>query len=107
MPDTRSAAPCPVNVMLVPSNASICVKIWRYSRQRSNVVRRTGLGDRFTLSIGTSPSRTSDCGCAKGGGVNTTASTSAKKAAPTPNVSASVSTATVVKPGILISVQTA
>ena len=93
MADTRSAGPCPVNVMFVGSNPSICGTTWRYSRQRSKVVQLTGLGKALMLSIGTSPSRTRDSGSAKGGGVKTTASTSAKRAVPAPNVSASVRTA--------------
>ena len=90
---TPSAAPSPVSVMFVGSYPSIAARDPARSRQPSNVSYLTERGAAPRSSGRTSPSVTSDLGSANGGGVSSTASTTAKIDAPAPSVSDSDRTA--------------
>ena len=84
----RSAAPNPVKVRLVGSKASMDASDWARSRQASSVAEAIARDAPVGSSSGVSPIVTSASGSAKGGGVSSTASTTAKIDAPAPSVRA-------------------
>src|SRR6185436_16774153 len=90
---TRSAAPSPVRVRNVPSKASNLASDPARSRQASNRSYATARDADGGSSTRVSPTTNSASGSANGGGVSRAASATAKIDAPTPIVSASVSTA--------------